>query len=261
MIRFVLKMAFKMRIPGVGHFARLLYRQKKTPYLRTRLNKKWGGAAFNADFRHHTDQIILRTGEYEVEVSAALRASLGPSEVFWDIGANTGYHSILMRSLIPSTQVVSFEPNPEIQFRLIDNLRINGFDCLSLPIGLGAEMGVQTLHVVVEGNSGLTTLRPNSFVDYDSKLGVIILTGDFVVENSLAPSPNTIKIDVEGSELDVLKGMPGILQSSSLRTIIFEALDAQSLREIGRYLEHFQFTAPERLDDTNNFISKSKRVK
>ena len=144
--------------------------------------------AFNADFRQHTDQIILRTGEYEVEVSAALKASLGPSEVFWDIGANTGYHSIIIKSSIPSTQVVSFEPNPETLFRLIDNLKINEFDCLSLPIALGAEIGVQTLHVIVGGNSGLTTLKPNSFLNYDSKLDTIVLTGDFVVENSLAPS-------------------------------------------------------------------------
>ena len=220
-----------------------------------------GGAAFSADFRQHTDQRILRSGEYEVEVSAALRASLGPSEVFWDIGANTGYHSILIKSLIPSTQVVSFEPNPNVLFRLIENLRINRFDCLSLPIALGAEIGVQTLHVIVRENSGLTTLKPNNFRNYDFKLDTIVLTGDFVVENSLAPSPHTIKIDVEGSEFDVLKGMSGILQNGSLRTIIFEALNSQSLREIGKYLERFYFTVPEPLDDAHNFISKSQRVK
>lgn len=117
LIRFVLKRAFRVNIPGVGHLARLLHRQELTPYLRTNLNKKWGSVAFNADFRQHTDQIILRTGEYEVEVSAALKASLGPSEVFWDIGANTGYHSIIIKNSIPSTQVVSFEPNPETLFR------------------------------------------------------------------------------------------------------------------------------------------------
>jgi FkbM family methyltransferase len=250
-----------MKIPGVGHLARLLHRRELTPYLRTNLNKKWGSAAFNADFRQHTDQIILRTGEYEVEVSAVLKASLGPSEVFWDIGANTGSHSIIIKSSIPSTQVVSFEPNPETLSRLIDNLKINGFDCLSLPIALGAEIGVQTLHVIVGGNSGLTTLTPNSFLNYDSKFDTIVLTGDFVVENSLAPSPHTIKIDVEGSELDVLKGMSGILQNGSLRTIIFEALDPQSLREIGKYLEHFYFIAPAPLDHAHNFISKSQRVK
>lgn len=42
LIRFVLKRAFKMKIPGVGHLARLLHRRELTPYLRTNLNKKWG---------------------------------------------------------------------------------------------------------------------------------------------------------------------------------------------------------------------------
>jgi len=258
-IRYVLTVGFRMKILGVGHLARFLYRKEQAPYLRTQL--KGGRALFKADFRHHTDQIILRTGEYETEVSAALSESLGPNEVFWDIGANTGYHSVLIKSLIPSTQVVSFEPNPEVFLRLIENQRINGFGDRSLPIALGAEIGVQRLHVVDNGNSGLTTLKPSSHINYDSQLDILTLTGDFAVENFLVPFPDAIKIDVEGSELDVLKGMPGILQNSPPHTIIFEALNTRSLGEIQKLLESFDFSAPMPIDDSHNFISKLYRAR
>ena len=47
-IRFVLKNGFKMKIPGVGHLARLLDRQESAPYLRTKLKKV--DVALKADF-------------------------------------------------------------------------------------------------------------------------------------------------------------------------------------------------------------------
>lgn len=258
MIRYVLKVAFRMNIPGVGHLARFLQRKESAPYLTTHLKR--GGAVFKADPRQYTDQIILRTGEYEVEVSAALVESLGPNEVFWDIGANTGYHSLLIKSILPSTQVVSFEPNPEVFMRLLENQRINEFIGSSLPIALGEEIGVQRLHIVDEGNSGLTSLKPDTLINYDWQLDVLTLTGDFVVENLLAPFPNTIKIDTEGSELNVLKGMSGILKNGHLRTIIFEALSSRSLGEIQKTLESFGFSTPVPIDGTHNFISKSHRA-
>lgn len=258
MIKYLLKIGFKMNIPGVGHLARFLYRRDSAPYIKTQL--KDGGAFFKADFRHHTDQIILRTSEYEVEVSSAITSSLKQNEVFWDIGANTGYHSILIRSTIPSTLVVSFEPNPQVFLRLIENQRINSFESVILPIALGAELGVQRLHVVDDGNSGLTTLKPSRNISYDSQLDVLTLTGDFAVEHYLIPFPTTIKIDVEGSELDVLKGMKGILQNNPPRTIIFEALNSLSLAEIQKFLEPFGFSAPVPIDDKNNYISESIRA-
>jgi FkbM family methyltransferase len=258
-IRYLLTVGFRLNIVGIGHLARFLYRKESAPYLRTQL--KGGRSLFKADFRQHTDQIILRTGEYETEVSAALSENLRPNEVFWDIGANTGYHSVLIKSLIPSIEVVSFEPNPEVFLRLVENQRLNGVGGRLLPIALGIEVGVQRLHVVDNGNSGLTTSKPSSLINYDSQLEVLTLTGDFAVENFLAPFPDTIKIDVEGSELDVLRGMPGILQNNPPHTIIFEALNPSSLGEIQKLLESFNFSTPVPIDDSHNFISKFYRAR
>ncbi len=177
--------------------------------------------------------------------------------MFWDIGANAGYHSIFVKAKVPGTQVVGFEPNPEVFFRLVENQKMNSLDCVFLPIALGVEVKAQRLHVVTKGNSGLTTLKPNSNVLYDSALDILTLSGDFIVDNSIAPAPHVIKIDVEGSELDVLKGMSQILQGSSLHTIIFEALNSEELKKITKFLKSKNFSLPIPVDHMHNFISKS----
>lgn len=265
MIKAILNLAFRMNFPGVGHLSRFLYRNDLAPYITTQLIKSPKIDAskvgeFRADFRQHTDQIILRTGVYEPKVSAALFASLQQKDVFWDIGANTGYHSIFVKVNKPDIYVVGFEPNPEVFFRLIQNQKINSLDCVFLPIALGAEVSVQRLHIVSNGNSGLTTLKPNNLFLYDTFLDVLIFPGDFIVNNSLAPLPNVIKIDVEGSELDVLEGLTQILESGKLHTIIFEALDENSLDEIEKYLRKYHFLTPIPVDEHRNFISRLNKT-
>ena len=70
-------------------------------------------------------------------------------------------------------------------------------------------------------NSGLTSLNPWKGVQYDDTCSVSLVRADFLIDKGLS-EPNIIRMDVEGHELEVLKGLGKYLSSSNLRAIVFE---------------------------------------
>ena len=91
-----------------------------------------------------------------------------------------------------------------------------------LCIALGRERHYGTLSVMETVNTGLSSFRPLDDVDYSSTLRCWCDTGDDLVAAGFA-SPNVVKIDVEGYELEALEGMRGILETSSLRAVVVES--------------------------------------
>ena len=127
-------------------------------------------------------------------------------------------------------------------------------NCLLFPVALGASVNLQQLNVVFNGNSGQTTLLPDPNVHYDFHLQAMTFTGDFLVSNLFAPSPNILKLDVEGVELEVLRGMTTILECGSVHTIIFEAHNLLRQKVITDYLKGYGFGPATSLGDELNFI-------
>ncbi len=246
---------FRRNFPGIGHVSRFATRSAVVPMLRT---KTLEGNIFYADPRHFTDQEILRNGFYEQQVKNAIFSAMEPTFVFWDVGANTGYHTLMVQHYFPQAKVVSFEPNPESLFRLVQNLKANRFDSIVVAAALAEEVGIRELRVVSSGNSGMTSLIDNDGVTHAYLLNVVTLTGDFVVNTLLAPTPNVLKLDVEGSELSVLMGLTKTLQSGTgLNTIIFEAHTSSALEEIQNFLLPFQFMNYTKLDSYNFIATRS----
>lgn len=131
-----------------------------------------------------------------------------PDSTAVDIGANVGIHSLVMGVLCGNEgKVYSFEPSKAIFRRLLENVQYNRLDNI-IPINkaIGNEKGgigfddhsqnanIGTSHV----NRSLTTHVPISTLDIE------------------IPETNKIsllKIDVEGFEIDVLKGAANILSN------------------------------------------------
>ena len=119
-----------------------------------------------------------------------------------DVGANIGNHAIYLSERFK--QVHCFEPAPMAADRLEENVRLNGLANIRVHrVGLGACDGILPF---CETPHDLGLAR---FVDPDSgsDTQLPIMTGDrWVAENRLQ-SVDFIKIDVEGLELEVLKGL------------------------------------------------------
>jgi FkbM family methyltransferase len=141
--------------------------------------------------------------EGEVEI---FRSVLRPGDIALDIGANLGAHTIAMARLVgPTGFVFAFEPQRVLFNILCGNIALNELtNAKAYPLALGrAPGGTRLMPLDYNG--------PNNF-------GGIALggtEGDGVAIATLdqlgLPKPRFIKIDVEGMELDVLRGAKAVL--------------------------------------------------
>lgn len=201
------------------------------------------GVHMKLDPCEYVEKEIIVNGYYEPEVLDLLINAIETSKakhVFWDIGANVGLHALTIKKLFPEVTSCAFEPYYYNFRKLAINLSCN-FDIRikKFNFGLSHDSEVNRMYTS-EGNSGRT-----SFLEIeggiDSSVNTLSCTGDFVVEQGLAPMPTIIKMDVEGWELNVLKGCTDILKNPNLHTIIFEGPDEMAKTEVVPFLEKHGF--------------------
>ncbi|MDS0295140.1 FkbM family methyltransferase [Halogeometricum luteum] len=125
-------------------------------------------------------------------------------DVFWDVGAHVGVYSVLAAKRLPPERVVAIEPHPENVERLRENLERNGRDATVRRLALDDECGRAELGVSSPDGTGAFGV-----LDRDSaRRSVAVQTdrGDSLVADGV-PAPTVLKVDVQGAELDVLRGL------------------------------------------------------
>ena len=208
------------------------------------LAKNKFGVFMRLDPCEYVDKEIISTGYYEEEVLSLITEAVKRSKkqpVFWDIGANVGLHSLTLKKLFPEAICCAFEPYYYNFRKLAINLSHNpDLQVKKFSFGLSSESEVNRMYTSI-GNAGRT-----SFIEIegaiDSKVNTMSCTGDFMVRQGLTPSPTIIKMDVEGWELNVLKGCTNILKSPDLHTIIFEGPQKMTDTEVVPFLEAHGFS-------------------
>lgn len=202
------------------------------------------GAKFYLDPHNYIDSYVLKTGYYESEIIEAILPFLSADSVFWDIGANFGLHAITAKFLKQSVRVIAIEPSPIMAAQLKKNCRLNQTNIELLNIALSDRAKFQVLHLL-DGNSGMSTLKPIQNAQYSDTCICWCDTADNLVLNHNLPQPTIIKIDVEGSELEVFQGMHHVLSQPTLQAIVFE--EHQNLLDVkdhplSQLLSSYQFT-------------------
>lgn len=128
-----------------------------------------------------------------------------------DIGANTGVYSLLACAVDPSVLVTSFEPVPHIFERLRTNVELNGWQerCELRQQALASFVGRSSFHVPDVELPSSASLDPDGFRGMKGRLiEVDVTTADAACGGEVV---DLVKIDVEGFEHEVLRGMVGIL--------------------------------------------------
>lgn len=158
--------------------------------------------------------------------------SIANTDYFVDIGANYGQTLAEVYAFNSSIKYFGFEPNPEA-FRLLNKIaRLNGIDAHLYPWACTSEAKPIELFASSEIDSGATIfpeIRPDT---YENTQGVWIAGYplDSILPDSI-PKSFVLKIDVEGSENEVLKGATRILENKR-PLILCEVLHAHRSSEI-----------------------------
>lgn len=179
-----------------------------------------------------TLQFISKTGlevqrfqnvDEEQEVLKQIIDELREGDVFYDIGANVGMYSCFVASEIPKGRVIAFEPHPVNAQRLEENARLNGLEsAISIrQEALGADAGTAELAVTGSHQAGDGTHVLSHGEDRDT-ISVDLRTVDGLVDSESIPKPTIVKIDVEGAELEVLRGFDNLFETDELRVIYCE---------------------------------------
>jgi FkbM family methyltransferase len=164
------------------------------------------------------DSLRLRThgGVYEAFESAWLRKVLKPWSVFVDVGAHIGYYSALAADALDGAgRVYAFEPCPANFDLLQKNTAIYGNMIKAFGMAVGEKVCQGELFLC-NTNSGDHRLAP---VADRQAIPVCVTTLDASLAD--VPAVDLLKIDVQGSELQVLRGAREIIgRSPKIRGII-----------------------------------------
>jgi FkbM family methyltransferase len=175
------------------------------------------------DYRDWLQSSILRTGAYEPEVWDALCADLGRDEVFWDVGAHIGTFSVLACRDTRFKMIHAFEPEPDTYRVLCAHLRLNpGVQRTAHRLALSSQREERALSSGPQLNTGLSSFVSDARLTKRTSMVKCATADDMVYEQRLTP-PTVMKVDVEGWELEVLRGATRLLSEAPPRVIVLEA--------------------------------------
>lgn len=153
------------------------------------------------------DAVELRTVEHgffcEEEGIAEILKAIRPNDTFLDVGANLGIYS--MFAAAAGAKVVACEPEPIARERLVANAKLNTSDLTVIPKAISDRCGTATF-----------SAADPAAVSQSARLSAVGVQVELATGDSLGIHPNVIKIDVEGHEGSVLRGLRGSLASCRL---------------------------------------------
>lgn len=160
----------------------------------------------------------------ESEVLKIFLGKLRPDDIVWDVGASYGIYTLFSSLKVNKGNVFAFEPERGAFKLLAKNIQLNNLKNVTpLQIALGELEGTVELHTSESANTGTHSLVARTDYPVSGKGQKIpIQKGDELVKQSAILSPTAIKIDVEGAELNVLRGINTILSSKTLRIVQIE---------------------------------------
>ena len=189
-----------------------------------------------------------------------------PGDVFYDIGANIGAYSLIVfKFLGGQTKIYAFEPGFVAFPQLCRNIYLNGGgkSIVPLQIALAHETSIAKFNYqnLVSGGALHSLGAAVDYLgrDFEPVLSLDALSyrlDDFVEQFGLQ-TPNHIKVDVDGTEYQVLQGSEKILGRPKLRSVLVEVHQERGIGgDIARLLEKNGFVLQGRRDENSLFCRK-----
>ncbi|WP_163381588.1 FkbM family methyltransferase [Cyclobacterium sp. SYSU L10401] len=182
----------------------------------------------NPKYDKGIERKLYLTGVYEKGLLRVLDNILSPGDVMVDAGANIGLISIFSAFKVGDEGlVVAFEPHPETFSILQKNILINGLTKILLfNKALGSASGIAKIYSNLQINRGAASLV--LFEKNSPSFDVDVVTLDSILTERNIHKVNLLKIDVEGFEMEVLKGSHSILSKSNGPILVVECSTTRS---------------------------------
>jgi FkbM family methyltransferase len=204
--------------------------------------------------RHHRYVNGYWIGNYEYDIQRALVRLLGPDphgRVFYDVGANAGFFSVLAAKQVgPSGRVFAFEPLAEniasIEEQIAEN-QLRQVELVTMAVGAAPGTAAFSFPPDQTAMAHLGAARAAE----ERTVEVSVTSLDAFAKDH--PPPTLVKIDVEGAETDVLAGAAGLIAQGTQLLIELHGPDkaeqvVRALRAAGYAFERLDgspATAPE----------------
>ncbi len=164
---------------------------------------------------------------YETE-NLDLIDSLEPGEIFYDLGACEGRFSIY--AALRKLKVFSFEPNSQNHKVFEQNVELNNLkgtiSIFNVGVGDSNKSGILQIGQPWPGGHQKVIKHDNVRSDLNFEFianeTIEIVSLDSFIETNILPIPNTLKIDIDGSEVPFLKGAHKTLNNKSVKKILIE---------------------------------------
>ena len=190
-------------------------------------------------------------GSYEYEKQQVIAREVWPGAVFYDIGANVGFYSLLSSLLVGHGKVFAFEPAPRNLPYLRSHLALNhAHNVEVLPFAISDTIGKSRFQTEPSGLMGHLARNGSALVSTTSL--------DSLVESSRIAPPDFIKMDIEGTELLALRGAKHVFEG--YRPVLFLATHGVDVeRECRVLLASWGYEVQEigkKTSDRNDFLAR-----
>jgi FkbM family methyltransferase len=198
------------------------------------LSRERSGIRLRCDLRDELTAIIFYRGWVDRDLEAWLSRWLRPGDTYVDVGAHIGFYvSLALAAIGPSGRVIAFEPLRESYEKLAASVRE----------ARDRYPNVEVHRAALGANRGETTIfRPTGRWEHQTYRASLVAAGDRVASERVSvltldealgtTSCRLLKIDVEGSELEILRGGRSFLSDGRAEAIVIE-INPSALRDAG----------------------------
>lgn len=204
---------------------------------------------------------IYYLGFYEIGTLNIIQKCLRPNDVFIDVGSSMGLMSLTASLIVGNAGLVlAFEPDERRFSNLLNSIHVNKRKNIkSFNIGLGQHNEIVALYKNRHSPSMVKMVEGEVY----EKVEIDAL--DHIIEKHNIPQVKFLKIDVEGFELDVLKGSKKLLSKSNAPILCIEYFierekNQDSSENIFDFIKNINNYTCYQCIHTSNTVSKLKRI-
>jgi FkbM family methyltransferase len=177
---------------------------------------------------------LAMDGYWESWITCALARTVRPGWHCLDVGANHGYYTLVMADGAgPEGRIMPIEPTPKLAELLRQTLDVNGFPHVEVLQKAASDGDGKTLQLVIPAHRSLNAHLVESVAPTEDSVAVESVTIDAITRDW--PRVDLIKIDVEGAEESVWRGMEQTI-SRNREVIVVLELNVDRYEDPRRFL-------------------------